>query len=112
MVFSSFFLLSVSFFLSLSLPPPPKKKKKKKKKINQDANLFIGRLDAGAKLDFELKADRQAYIVCLEGNVTVGTAGQTEQLDTGDAADAVSPSTYTFTAGDAAHVMIWEMHSE
>lgn len=36
-------------------------------KIHQDANISVLELDAGKTIDFEVKSDRQAYLVLIEG---------------------------------------------
>ena len=39
--------------------------------INTDANIYAAELAAGASLAFELKQQRQAYVVLLEGAAAV-----------------------------------------
>jgi redox-sensitive bicupin YhaK (pirin superfamily) len=37
-------------------------------KINTDANFFVTQTQAGHNMTFELKAGRQAYMICVEGS--------------------------------------------
>ena len=37
--------------------------------IEQDANLFVAEMDDGQTLDFQLKENRMAYALCVEGSV-------------------------------------------
>ena len=79
--------------------------------INQDCDMYVTELDQAKSLDLELGAGRQAYVLCMEGSVSVtGPHGET-RLDRHDAAEAVGPSKMTFTGADAeaALVLVVEM---
>lgn len=52
----------------------------------QDANVFVSECDAGTKFNLALGATRQAYLICIEGNLAVNN----EQMTTRDAAEAVA----------------------
>jgi len=75
-------------------------------KINQDANIYITELDQDTHLNFDLKVDRQAYLVCIEGNLNAGP----ETLTRHDAAEIVGPIDLELIAKDGpAHVLMIEM---
>ena len=38
-------------------------------KIEQDTNMYVAEMDHGESLGFELKCDRMAYVLCVEGSV-------------------------------------------
>ena len=40
-------------------------------KINQDANIYIARLESGKHMRCSIDANRQAYLVCMDGNFSV-----------------------------------------
>ena len=52
----------------------------------QDANVFVSECDAGTKFNIELGAKRQAYLICIEGDLAVNN----ETMTTRDAAEAVA----------------------
>ncbi|EGD75683.1 pirin [Salpingoeca rosetta] len=73
-------------------------------RINQDANIFVSELDAEKSVSFDLRADRQAYLICLEGTLHVsaphvdGSDGKPTELRAHDAAKLYGQDTFTFTA--------------
>lgn len=52
----------------------------------QDANVFVSECDSGTKFDLALGPKRQAYLICIEGDLAVNN----EQMTTRDAAEAVA----------------------
>ena len=40
-------------------------------KIAQDANLFVAEMDANQTIEFVIKKDRMAYLLCVEGSMTM-----------------------------------------
>ena len=52
----------------------------------QDANVFVSECDSGTKFDLALRPKRQAYLICIEGDLAVNK----EQMTTRDAAEAVA----------------------
>mmetsp|Transcript_2186 Transcript_2186/g.3439 ORF Transcript_2186/g.3439 Transcript_2186/m.3439 type:complete len:326 (+) Transcript_2186:63-1040(+) len=101
-------------------------------KINQDANIHVTEVMPGQSVDFELKAGRQAYLLCVEGDAHLkmtaadATAGsgsgleEEQQLQQHDSAEVFGPSTLTIAPLDssattnestpgAAHVLLVEM---
>lgn len=82
--------------------------------INQDANIFVSELDGGLALPFEVKAGRQVYFVCLEGDVTVGhSEGASTALEAHDAAEVVGAMQLDVKAGPAgAHCLVVEMAAQ
>jgi hypothetical protein len=95
-------------------------------KIYQDANIYVSELSPPAcdvenadseasvqSLQYELKEGRQAYFLCMEGDVLItGSHGQ-EILNRHDAAEIYGPNTFTTSvvagSGNAAHVLMVEM---
>jgi len=82
--------------------------------INQDANIFATEFDAGGKLPFALGARRQAYMVCLEGSVSLTHAGGSAQLDKHEACEVGGEvggeQAFEVVAGPAgAHCILIEM---
>lgn len=86
-----------------------------KAKVNQDVNIFVTELsEAEKKIDLPLMKGRQAYVLAVEGSVTV-VAGDmaTATLNQQDAAEVVSSGKdglLSFTAqGGPAHILVVEM---
>jgi redox-sensitive bicupin YhaK (pirin superfamily) len=73
-------------------------------KIHQDINAYATYLTAGKSLPFEVKADRQAYLVVAEGKARVDGIG----LHARDALEIVSQDV-TVEALEDAHIVIIEM---
>lgn len=79
-------------------------------KINQDGNIFVTELDAGHEVTFDLKADRQAYVLCLEGSMQLSSSTVSEDLVQHDACKAFGATTLTVKAGaEGTHVLMVEM---
>ncbi|GBG29038.1 Pirin [Hondaea fermentalgiana] len=53
-------------------------------KIGQDINLYVTVLDENKEVDFHLRDDRQAYLLCIEGTVTVSGIDADEELTTAE----------------------------
>lgn len=82
-------------------------------KLNQDANVFVSENDPGTRFDVPLGAGRQAYVVCIEGDMTVNG----EQLAQRDGARVLGadaqPSTLSLAAGpQGAHFLMVEMKKQ
>jgi quercetin 2,3-dioxygenase len=90
--------------------------------VNQDVNAYVAELEAGHSVDLKLQSGRQAYLLCMEGGVTVN--GETNQLKKYDACEIVhddesseKETIVTIRAtdveatenGDLAHILIFEM---
>lgn len=54
--------------------------------LHQDANVFVSECDAGIKFSITLGAKRQAYLICIEGDLAVND----DKMTTRDAAEAVA----------------------
>lgn len=74
-------------------------------RVCQDFNLFVAELDMGNQVYYELPRGRQAYIICVEGNVHVHPMIISGPLTTPDcllkrhdAAKVEGPTRLTFTA--------------
>mmetsp|Transcript_56453 Transcript_56453/g.134539 ORF Transcript_56453/g.134539 Transcript_56453/m.134539 type:complete len:272 (-) Transcript_56453:312-1127(-) len=79
--------------------------------IQQDCNSFVTELSSGtAAPPLEIAAGRQAYVLCVEGDVEQKSG---EKLRRHDAAEVTGPTTLEFTAGnEGAMVLVFEMASE
>eukprot|EP00746_Dinoflagellata_sp_MGD_P005409 gnl/MRDRNA2_/MRDRNA2_110463_c0_seq1.p1 gnl/MRDRNA2_/MRDRNA2_110463_c0~~gnl/MRDRNA2_/MRDRNA2_110463_c0_seq1.p1 ORF type:complete len:285 (-),score=44.31 gnl/MRDRNA2_/MRDRNA2_110463_c0_seq1:61-915(-) len=77
-------------------------------KINQDCNVFVTELDSGTGASaLSLGAARQAYLLCVEGSITLGDQKQLRQHD---AAELKGPSSLDVTAGsEGALLLVFEM---
>lgn len=77
-------------------------------KINQDCNVFLVELSAGSTSPpLSISASRQAYMLCVEGEVTT-TAGRS--LSQHDAAQVRGPMSLELLAGASqAMVLVFEM---
>ena len=73
-------------------------------RVHADVNVFAAVLSAGESLDFKLGADRQAYLVLLEGDATVGDITMAER----DALEIVKQDV-TVTAKRFAHLYVIDM---
>ena len=86
--------------------------------INQDANIFVSEFDEGKSVEFEVKADRQAYILCVESKGQEGVKVEENgkffaNLVQHDAGEAFGPVKLNFTgSGGGGHVLIVEMGKE
>lgn len=56
--------------------------------INQDCNIFVSEADPGVEQEYVLSADRQLYMVCIEGQLN---ASDLVQLETRDAVEVRTP---------------------
>jgi len=75
-------------------------------KINQDVNIYVTELDKDFELAFSVKADRQAYFVCVEGSLSLNS----EKLSQHDAAKISGETNLNVKAVDGpSQVMIIEM---
>ncbi len=73
-------------------------------RIHQDANINVLELDAGKTIRFEVNADRQAYLVLIEGRSLVNGV----QLTMRDALESVEES-LLLEAQENSHYLVIEM---
>ncbi|MDR1705109.1 MAG: pirin family protein [Clostridiales bacterium] len=73
-------------------------------KIHQDINFYATILSAGKSAEFKVGPERQAYLVCLEGEADVGDV----HLYTRDALEIVKEDV-TVTTKNGCHVFVIEM---
>lgn len=79
-------------------------------KINSDANMFVTELSPSKVASFSLSGNRQAYVLCIEGAVTIGGKHGEETLEQYDAAELLDGNGLSFTAGkDGTHILLFEM---
>jgi len=48
-------------------------------KVNQDVNIHVTELDKDSHVDFTVRLDRQAYFVCVEGNLSLNDENLSQQ---------------------------------
>lgn len=73
--------------------------------IQQDANLYIARLDAGAETKHALKSGRYAWVQVARGSVTLNG----KELKAGDGAALSNESEVRVKATDASEVLLFDM---
>lgn len=49
--------------------------------INQDCNIFVSEADPGVEQEYVLSANRQLYMVCIEGQLNASDLVQLEARD-------------------------------
>ena len=76
-------------------------------KIHADINMYATSLSKGKQIDFQVKSNRQAYLVLLEGEATVNKIAMKMR----DALEIVGES-ITITADKESHLLIIEMAAE
>ncbi len=72
--------------------------------IHQDVQIYVTALAAGASLDYDLTANRQAYLVQIEGQGTINDQPLVEK----DAAE-ISGESLTVTATTPAHYILFDL---
>jgi redox-sensitive bicupin YhaK (pirin superfamily) len=77
-------------------------------KISQDANIYAARLVNSEKIVFTNSADRQGYLVCLEGRLT---ANETE-LCPHDALKIWGEEILNLSAQEDSHFLLIEMAAD
>jgi redox-sensitive bicupin YhaK (pirin superfamily) len=82
--------------------------------LHQDANVFVSESDSGVSHSVDLGPSRQAYLVCIEGQMTVDDGSSSTHLTMRDAAAVVNPSPdplpLVLKAGESgAHFLLIEM---
>jgi redox-sensitive bicupin YhaK (pirin superfamily) len=73
-------------------------------KIHQDVNVYASVVKAGESLDFPVGAERQAYMVLIEGSAEVGGVS----LSSRDAVEITSEDV-TVAASSDSHILVIEM---
>jgi redox-sensitive bicupin YhaK (pirin superfamily) len=74
--------------------------------INQDADLYFSKLEAGQKVELPLKPGRHAWLQLIEGELDVdGT-----KLTAGDAAGVSKVDTVKLTAVKPAHFLLFDLN--
>lgn len=76
-------------------------------KINQDVNMYVAALEKDKILEFEVEANRQAYLVQIQGSSKINNI----ELDERDAMEIVGES-ITITPKTASHFIVIEMNKE
>ncbi len=76
-------------------------------KINQDANIYSLELEAGKEISFPVSAERQAYLVQIEGSSTINDLS----LNTRDAMEIVEED-IQIKANETSHLLLIEMKKD
>ena len=74
--------------------------------LSQDANIFVSEYDRDHPQTFAVRPGRQAYLVCIEGALSLNG---TVNLGARDAAEVTGPVDITFSTPDKAHFLLVEM---
>ena len=74
--------------------------------IHQDADIYLGRLDANARLNHELGKNRHVWLQVLRGAVTLNG----KQLGTSDGAAVEQESLLEIAATEPAEIMLFDLN--
>ncbi|MDR0534720.1 MAG: pirin family protein [Verrucomicrobiales bacterium] len=74
-------------------------------RLNQDAKLFIGKLEAGKSIDYPLTTSRHAWAQLIEGDLSVN--GTT--LNAGDGAAVSEETALQLASGKGAHFLLFDL---
>merc|ERR1712137_477145 len=79
-------------------------------KINQDANIYVAEVSQGHDLSLRVADNRQAYVLCVEGNISIQGNDANEQLDVHEACEVFGDCTLKFAPlTEKAHILVVEM---
>lgn len=92
-------------------------------KVQQDVNIYVTELEPGRDLTLPLAGDRQAYVLCIEGCVSLRHSTEPEHkvsLSRHDASELLGSDEgeYVFaneldeSFGERAHVLVVEMQRD
>lgn len=73
--------------------------------IKQDADMYISRLKAKEKVDFNLKAGRGAWVQIVKGKISIGG----EELSVGDALSTNDPQVLSFKAIEDSEFILFDL---
>ncbi len=74
-------------------------------RINQDARIYLSDLAGGNEIDYELHADRHAWLQVLRGSVTLNN----HKLETSDGAAVSEELRLNITATEPAEIMLFDL---
>jgi redox-sensitive bicupin YhaK (pirin superfamily) len=77
--------------------------------FNQDSNIYVSELDPGKAISFQVKANRQAYLLCVEGKLSINEGK--ELLEESDALEVYGDVDVNMAApkDEKGHLLIVEM---
>jgi quercetin 2,3-dioxygenase len=75
-------------------------------KINQDVNLFIGKLAANGKIIHPMRAQRHAWIQLIEGDLDLNG----KKLSSGDGASLDDENEIQFESAKGAHFLLFDLN--
>lgn len=73
--------------------------------IRQDADMYVSRLKAGDKIDFNVRKGRGVWIQVIKGNLTVGD----KVLDTGDAYSTQDAQSLNISASQDSEIILFDL---
>ncbi len=74
--------------------------------INQDADLYFSKLNAGQKVDLALRSGRHAWLQLIEGELEANGA----RLNAGDAAGFSQTEALKLSSVDSAHFLLFDLN--
>lgn len=76
-------------------------------KINQDINIYSLELEKGKEIDFQVNAERQAYLVQIEGGSIINNIELTDR----DGME-VTEEDILIKAKETSHILVLEMNKQ
>ena len=81
--------------------------------VNQDVDVHASELEFGQRIEFDLPQGRQAYLLCIEGQVTVNGKELSKydacEIHKGGVLDIVASGVESTENGDLAHILMFSM---
>ena len=74
-------------------------------KIHQDVNIYVSEIDSGKTVDLLIKQGRQAYLVCIEGSLSMGGV----ELKERDAVKIIGKEELSISTATGAHFLAIEL---
>lgn len=77
-------------------------------RIAQDCNVYVAELKQGAKVDLPMRGERQAYLLCVEGDIALGGGHEVLKLTRHDATEvrANGDGVLSITSGSSGPALI------
>ena len=74
-------------------------------RVNQDIELYIGRMDAKGKANYLIREQRHAWIQLIDGGLVVNET----ELSPGDGASASEERELSFASKNGAHFLLFDL---
>jgi quercetin 2,3-dioxygenase len=82
-------------------------------KIHQDVDAYAAELELGQPITYELPKGRQAYLLCIEGGLSINDKALNKydacEITNGGSIHMVATNTETTENGDVAHILLFVM---